>query len=247
MFRSAAGACCCSAPAAPRQVRSGRCCKPGRRCCRSSTAPLVGRTSLPGAIARARQRTRVELLAGGLDSADSGFDIVINASASSLNAVSVPLPDSVLRDGTLALDMMYGAAADGFLHWAQRHGAIGRDGLGMLVEQAAESFELWRGIRPPTADVLARAAAATGSARTVKAAIGRAGGALLRLLLLALIAALGLQLYFLCRIALMAVVDPSPPASSVPRRGACCATAARCAGASNGCPTRGLRPTSSAR
>jgi shikimate dehydrogenase len=51
--------------------------------------------------------------------------------------------------------MMYGPAAEGFLAWAQAHGATGRDGLGMLVEQAAESFLLWRGVRPPSVQVLA--------------------------------------------------------------------------------------------
>ena len=50
--------------------------------------------------------------------------------------------------------MMYGAAATPFLAWAQAHGATGRDGLGMLVEQAAESFALWRGVRPPSQQVL---------------------------------------------------------------------------------------------
>ena len=61
----------------------------------------------------------------------------------------------VLRAGSLAYDMMYGAAAQGFLDWASAHGAIPRDGLGMLVEQAAEAFLLWRGVRPPSAQVLA--------------------------------------------------------------------------------------------
>ena len=57
--------------------------------------------------------------------------------------------------GALALDMMYGAAARPFLDWAERHGGRGRDGLGMLVEQAAQAFELWRGVHPSTAAVLA--------------------------------------------------------------------------------------------
>ena len=51
--------------------------------------------------------------------------------------------------------MMYGPAAQGFLDWAAEHGATGRDGLGMLVEQAGAAFELWRGVRPDTAPVLA--------------------------------------------------------------------------------------------
>ena len=50
--------------------------------------------------------------------------------------------------------MMYGAAAQGFLDWATQHGARARDGLGMLVQQAAESFLLWRGVRPPAGQVL---------------------------------------------------------------------------------------------
>ena len=83
------------------------------------------------------------------------FDVVINGSASSLSGAAVPVDGSVLRPGALALDMMYGAGAQGFLDWARRHGAVPRDGLGMLVEQAAEAFFIWRGVRPPAAQVLA--------------------------------------------------------------------------------------------
>ena len=86
---------------------------------------------------------------------DDSFDIVINASASSLAGDAVPVPASVLRAGSLAYDMMYGPAAQGFLDWASAHGAQARDGLGMLVEQAAEAFALWRSVRPPGAQVLA--------------------------------------------------------------------------------------------
>ena len=97
----------------------------------------------------------VELRAVPLADAGEAFDVVINASASSLQGAVVPVAARVLRPGTLALDMMYGPAARGFLDWAAQHGATGRDGLGMLVEQAAEAFHLWRGIRPDTAPVLA--------------------------------------------------------------------------------------------
>jgi shikimate dehydrogenase len=83
------------------------------------------------------------------------FDVVINASASSLQGAAVPVSPVVLAPGALALDMMYGASAEPFLAWADDHGARGRDGLGMLVEQAAAAFELWRGVRPDTAPVLA--------------------------------------------------------------------------------------------
>lgn len=89
------------------------------------------------------------------DGLSGAFDIVINGTASSLAGGSIPAPDSVLRPGTLACDMMYGPAAQPFLQWARSHGATGRDGLGMLVEQAAESFTRWRGVRPPAAQVLA--------------------------------------------------------------------------------------------
>jgi shikimate dehydrogenase len=85
----------------------------------------------------------------------SGFDVVINATASSLAGATVPVPASVLKPDALALDMMYGAAAQGFMDWAEAHGAQPRDGLGMLVEQAAESFLIWRGVRPPSSQVLA--------------------------------------------------------------------------------------------
>ena len=104
------------------------------------------------------QSCGVSLLACGLADAPvlgGRFDVVINASSSSLQGSGVPVPASVLKPGSLACDMMYGPAAQGFLDWATAHGAVARDGLGMLVEQAAEAFRIWRGVRPPTAPVLA--------------------------------------------------------------------------------------------
>ena len=97
----------------------------------------------------------VDLRVAPIDQPGSGFDVVVNASASSLHCASVPVPASALREGCLALDMMYGDAARPFIEWAAAHGARGRDGLGMLVEQAAEAFFVWRGVRPPTEPVLA--------------------------------------------------------------------------------------------
>jgi shikimate dehydrogenase len=61
----------------------------------------------------------------------------------------------VLAPGTLAVDLRCGPAAEPFLAWARAHGARARDGLGRLVEQAAESFWFWRGVHPETAPVLA--------------------------------------------------------------------------------------------
>lgn len=89
------------------------------------------------------------------------FDIVINATSASLTGQLPPLPASVFGAGTLALDMMYGAAPTPFMAFAAGHGAATRDGLGMLVEQAAEAFYGWRGVRPATAAVLASLRAAT--------------------------------------------------------------------------------------
>ena len=97
----------------------------------------------------------VGLVATGLADAGEAFDLVLNSSASSLAGASVPVAAAVLKPGALAIDLMYGAAAQPFLDWAVAHGATGRDGLGMLVEQAAGAFELWRGVWPHTPPVLA--------------------------------------------------------------------------------------------
>ncbi|MBG6079490.1 shikimate dehydrogenase [Rubrivivax gelatinosus] len=96
-----------------------------------------------------------QLAAAGLDAPGTAYDIVLNASASSLAGAAVPVPASVLAPGALAVDLMYGPAAEAFLAWARAAGARSRDGLGMLVEQAAEAFWFWRGVRPETAPVLA--------------------------------------------------------------------------------------------
>ncbi len=97
---------------------------------------------------------KTELLALTPQALEAHFDVIINATASSLAGADVPVPACVLRPGSLAYDMMYGPSAQGFLDWARAHGAVPRDGLGMLVEQAAEAFLLWRGVRPPSAQVL---------------------------------------------------------------------------------------------
>ncbi|KAF1858384.1 hypothetical protein Lal_00014892 [Lupinus albus] len=84
------------------------------------------------------------------------FDVVVNATSASLSADLPPVPASAFRAGTLALDMMYGKEPTPFMAFAASHGATVRDGLGMLVEQAAEAFFVWRGVRPETSSVLAR-------------------------------------------------------------------------------------------
>jgi shikimate dehydrogenase len=82
------------------------------------------------------------------------FDLVINATSSGLSDELPPLPDGLFKPGALAYDMMYGRETP-FMAFARKQGAaIVSDGLGMLVEQAAEAFYLWRNLRPDTQAVL---------------------------------------------------------------------------------------------
>ena len=124
---------------------------------------LVNRTKAKADALAARHKAhasmtdlleKTELVSEDLQSLQGSFDVVINASASSLAGAGVPVAATVLKPGALAYDMMYGPAAAGFMAWARENGAAPRDGLGMLVEQAAEAFELWRKVRPPSAQVL---------------------------------------------------------------------------------------------
>ena len=98
----------------------------------------------------------VELIGSGYDQlgVDDVFDVIINATASSLQAEVPPIPTTVFGPNALAYDMMYGPRPTVFMEFAKRNGTRARDGLGMLVEQAAESFLVWRGVRPETAPVL---------------------------------------------------------------------------------------------
>jgi shikimate dehydrogenase len=82
------------------------------------------------------------------------FDLVINSTSSSMQGIATPVPAAVLQRDALAIDLMYGTDAHPFLDWARSQGAQARDGLGMLVEQAAEAFFIWRGVRPQTPAVL---------------------------------------------------------------------------------------------
>jgi shikimate dehydrogenase len=100
------------------------------------------------------ERHGVPMRAGTPADAGSAFDLVVNATSSSLDGAAPPVHPAVLKRGALAVDLMYGPAARPFLAWAAARGARGRDGLGMLVEQAAAAFALWRGVRPDTAPVL---------------------------------------------------------------------------------------------
>ncbi|HUP31339.1 MAG TPA: shikimate dehydrogenase [Usitatibacter sp.] len=95
------------------------------------------------------------IAAASLDAIPPGpYDVVINATSTSTRGVTLDLPRIRWSARTLAYDMAYGPAAKAFLARAAEAGARVSDGLGMLVEQAAESFELWRGKRPETGPVL---------------------------------------------------------------------------------------------
>lgn len=94
--------------------------------------------------------------ASGYAELDAPVDLIINATAASLAGEVPPIAAGLIRPGhTLCYDMMYGLQPTPFLLWAEQQGAAAAlDGLGMLVEQAAVAFELWRGVRPDTAPVL---------------------------------------------------------------------------------------------
>ncbi|TVT76589.1 MAG: shikimate dehydrogenase [Denitromonas halophila] len=99
----------------------------------------------------------IPLTASGFDDLGiAAFDVIINATSASLSSAAPAIPDTVYAPGALAYDMMYGAEPTAFLIAASTAGAARvADGLGMLIEQAAESFLIWRGVRPDTAPVLA--------------------------------------------------------------------------------------------
>tara|TARA_R110002050_G_scaffold9504_1_gene33245 strand:- start:393558 stop:394382 length:825 start_codon:yes stop_codon:yes gene_type:complete len=92
---------------------------------------------------------------GGYDALSGSFDVIINATAASLSGEVPPLPDAILTPNTVCYDMMYSNVDTAFIAWAKQRGVAKTiDGLGMLVEQAAEAFRLWRGIQPETETVI---------------------------------------------------------------------------------------------
>jgi shikimate dehydrogenase len=132
---------------------------------RGVVAPLLALSPAVLAIAnRTSERSR-ELAARfarsgpvqgfGLDAMGEGYDLVVNATSASTRGEPLALPEGLFASGATAYDMAYGPAAQAFLDRARLAGARTSDGLGMLVEQAAEAFFLWRGKRPETAGVIA--------------------------------------------------------------------------------------------
>jgi len=85
------------------------------------------------------------------------YDLIINATAASLHNDVPALPDGIIAADSCCYDMMYASEPTAFVRYARAHGSpCTCDGLGMLVEQAAESFRLWRGVTPDTTDVIAQ-------------------------------------------------------------------------------------------
>jgi shikimate dehydrogenase len=118
---------------------------------------VIGNRTPDRAVALAEQFSDLGRVSGCGFPALAGrqFAIVINATAASLKGEVPPLPNDLLSEDAVCYDMMYGAVPTAFMNWASNHGAAKMsDGLGMLVEQAAESFLIWRGIRPETQPVI---------------------------------------------------------------------------------------------
>ena len=117
---------------------------------------LANRTGSRAAELAARFSAHGDIRGAGLDAIPrDAYDIVLNATSTSTRGESLELPPHALPPGAFAYDLAYGAGARAFVERARAAGMRASDGLGMLVEQAAESFELWRGKRPETAAVLA--------------------------------------------------------------------------------------------
>ncbi|MGK0674072.1 MAG: shikimate dehydrogenase [Halothiobacillaceae bacterium] len=132
---------------------------------RGALAPLLAERPRELVIANRTADKAVQLAAAfadlgpvrgcGFDALDKTFDLVINGTSASLAGELPPLPNDLLaNEEAVAYDMAYGTTSTPFQRWAATHGArLALDGLGMLVEQAAESFRRWRGVQPDTAPV----------------------------------------------------------------------------------------------
>jgi shikimate dehydrogenase len=134
---------------------------------RGVLAPLLGLSPTLVVIANRTPERATALAAAfadlgatqGVSFGDVGpepFDLVVNATSASLSGEMPPVPGTVVGPGTVCYDLAYGRTATAFVGWARALGcAQALQGWGMLVEQAAEAFRLWRGIRPATGPVLA--------------------------------------------------------------------------------------------
>jgi shikimate dehydrogenase len=129
--------------------------------------PLLAETPASLAIANRTSTKAVDLALrfGDLGQVSGGgfaelrgrrYDLIINATAAGIEDEMPPLPDGILAEEGVCYDLMYGDKPTAFVRWGRARGAaLALDGLGMLVEQAAESFLLWRGVRPETRAIIA--------------------------------------------------------------------------------------------
>jgi shikimate dehydrogenase len=117
----------------------------------------VAKAQALAALAHQHQSGQVPVTGLAYESVQGMFDVVFNATSSSLTAELPPLAASVFAPGCLAYDLTYGKGLTPFLKLAQQAGVTHlADGVGMLAEQAAETFAWWRGVRPDTAGVIAQ-------------------------------------------------------------------------------------------
>ena len=119
---------------------------------------VANRTADKAHALRADFAAHATLQSGGYaDLAGERFDVVINATSAGLSGEALPLPGGLFAPGALAYDMVYGKGLTPFLRQAREAGVHAlADGVGMLVEQAAEAFAWWRGVRPGTREVIGR-------------------------------------------------------------------------------------------
>jgi shikimate dehydrogenase len=131
---------------------------------RGVLAPLLAEQPAQLLIANRRVQTAQTLIADFADLAQhiafsacalnalpaEPFDLIINATSSSLSDTELPLPDALIGQNAVVYDMAYGSQPTVFMRWGQARGAEAFDGLGMLIEQAALSFYLWHGVHPKT-------------------------------------------------------------------------------------------------
>lgn len=120
-----------------------------------SEVVIANRTASKATDLAAAFAARGQISGAGFEGLAGEFDVIINGTAASLSAQLPPLPAGVVTADSICYDMMYGAEPTVFMRWATEQGAAhSLDGLGMLVGQAAESFFLWRGVRPPVEPVI---------------------------------------------------------------------------------------------
>ncbi len=118
----------------------------------AASVTIVNR-SLPKAQQMIMRISDYDARAITFEALDTSYDLIINATSVGLSDAVLPIPDIVFSNNCLAYDLMYGRETP-FMKQAKEAGAIVADGLGMLVEQAAEAFYIWRGVRPQTKPVI---------------------------------------------------------------------------------------------